>query len=269
VLFNPGDLGAFATPQEIFTTDVNNHDGGTTTLSTTVLRSGGSSKSIRIGYPNDEAGTQLAVPSFTATPTLYYRWYMYLDSNFSGHFPVGLKISRSFSTPNYTATVGEPGIDGDAYASPKLWMRYADAGSGFNPTGVGGNPTDTNVWGTCTALMNLDVGAAFSGAVLFDNGLSHVRAGYWYSIEFFQQMNSADGVADGILEIRIDRETVYSSTTTKWVDSARYVVNGISGFESLWFGGNVSYADFGYTPTATPYRYEDGYYVHTQAQWLT
>lgn len=270
ILFNPGDLGLYANHDAVFTVDTNDHDGGISSLQSSVTRPGGSSKAIRIQYPNDEAGTQLQLPAFTATKTLYYRWYMYLDSNWSGHFPVGLKISRSFTKNDFTATVGEPGTPGDAYASPKLWMKYANVDSGFNPDGIAGDPNGTHEWGTCIAIMNLDIGAAFSGAVNFDNGLPYVRAGVWYAYEIYQVMNSADGVADGRLEIRVDGEVVYLSTTIAWVQSSspRYAANGIAGWQSLWFGGNVSYGDFSFPTGTTLNRYEDGYYVSTAANWL-
>lgn len=275
VIFNPGDLGNYASDNAIFTIDTNSYDSpaSTSVLQSTVTRPGGSSKCIRIAYGADDDGTELLFPAFAATKTLYYRWYMMLGSEWSGHFPVGFKVTRTFTKNNWTAVVGEPGIDGDAYSSPKLWMRYANPDAGFNPDyPVGGVANDTKIWGTCIATMNLDIGAHFLDATLFDNGLSHVRAGVWYSYEIFQQMNSADGVGDGRLEWRIDRQPVYVNNAVRWVDSSRYAVNGIAGWQSMWFGGNCSYggAD-GFTPPSfsTPfYRYEDGYLVHTQAQWL-
>ncbi len=271
VIFDPGDLGNYANLDAVFTNDTNDSDGGTSTLQNTITRPGGSSKAVRIRYPNNEAGTQLQFPAFTATKKLYYRWYMYLTPNWEGHFPIGLKIARTFTKNDFTAVVGESGIPGDCYSSPKLWMKYPD-GSGFNPDGPNGDPDGLYWWGTCTAIMNLDVGAAFSGAMNFDNGLPYVRAGVWYSYEIFQEMNSADGVADGKFEIRIDRQTVYSSTTTRWIQSTspRYVANGIDGWQSMWFGGNVSYDQTFVFPTGELLdRFEDGYRVTDYEDWLT
>lgn len=274
VIFDPGNLGDYASDNAIFTVDTNSYGSGVSgsLLQNTVTRPGGSSKCIRIAYGADDDGTELLFPSFAATTTLYYRWYVYLDAAWSGHFPVGLKTTRTFTRSDFSAVVGEPGIDGDAYSSPKYWMRYP-TDTGFNPDYPElGVENDTKIWGTCTAIMNLDIGAHFLDATLFDNGLSHVRAGYWYLNEIYQEMNSADGVGDGKLEWRIDRQPVYVNNTVKWIDSSRYVVNGINGWQSMWFGGNTSYGGGGgFTPPSfSPplYRYEDGYYVNTQAQWL-
>jgi hypothetical protein len=271
VLFNPGDLGAFNSPGEIFTLDdgssgVNNHDNGTTTLQSTVTRPGGSSKCIRIGYPNDEAGTQLPFPNFAPTPTLYVRWWMMLDENWSGDFPVGLKTPRIFTSEDYFLA------DTDTYLSSKmLWMKYADD-TGFQPDGPQLNPDSEAVWGQCHSIHNLDIGAKYPDVNL-DNGQMYVRAGYWYSYEMYLQMNSADGVADGILETRIDRQVMMNDTAVRWIDSAgRGISTGIEGFRSMWFGGNASYSPTGggwAHPGITLYRYEDGYYVSTTADWLT
>lgn len=269
VLFNPGDLGGYATHDAIFTVDTNDHDGGISSLQSAVTRPGGSSKAIRIQYPNEEAGTQLMFPAFAPTTTLYIRWYMMLDSNWSGNLPVGLKISRAFTNPDFTAVVPDVGVTGDAYASPKLWNKYADGVSGFVPDGLPGDPNATYFWGYCAAIMDLDIGAGFSGATNFDNGLPYVRPGVWYSYEIFLKVNSADGVPDGEMEVRVDGVTIYHSTTLKYVDTARQVVRGLEGFESMWFGGNYSGGDYGRT-TFSPAlnRYEDGYYVKTTAEWL-
>lgn len=260
-IFNPGDLGGYAAPSNIFTTDVNNHDGGTTSL-VTPASAGisaspfGSSKIIRIGYPNDEAGTQLCFPAFSATQSLYHRFYFYLPTSWSGVLPVGLKFTRQFTTTDYTTI-------NDAYASPKLWNIYLDPETGFNPQHpTPGDPDATDFWGVCTAILDLDVGAAFSDPALYG-------VGSWHSNEIYTVLNSSDGAADGILEWRIDGDTVYSSSTVKWVDTARGVPNGLGGWRSMWFGGNYSGGDYGRTTLSpTLYRYEDGYYVHTSPQWL-
>lgn len=274
VIFDPGDLGNYANADEIFTVDTNDHDSGHTTLQSSVTRSGGSSKAILIEYPNDEAGTQLMFPAFTATPTLYYRWAMMLGSGWSGKLPVGLKITRSFTTNNWTAVVGESAsVLGDAYVSPKLWSKYQDVESGFNPDGIAGDPDATHFWGTCQAFMNLDAGAAFADDVNFDNGEPYVQPGVWYWYEIYQTINSADGVADGSFELRVDRKTVYKNTALAYVNSAspRFVGRGLDGFQSLWFGGNYSGGDFPDRTTLSPSldRYEDSYFVSTNARWLT
>lgn len=266
ILFNPGDLGAYTTPQQVFTVDVNNHDGGSTALvsSSGMVSPFGSTKIMRVAYPSDEAGTQWQFPAFSPTTTLYYRWYMYLDANWSGKYPVGLKTTRSFTRSDYTATVGDSGTQGDAYTGPKfIWMKYADA-SGFAPGGIGGDPNGTSVWGVCIATMNVDVGAAYASPIAY--------AGTWRLLEVYQTMNSADGVHDGTLELRVDKTTVFSSSTMDWVNSGppHYTHFGIAGWQSMWFGGNYSAGDFPGRTTLSPtlYRYEDGFFVSTDARWV-
>lgn len=261
VLFDPGDLGAYANHDAIFTVDTNDHDGGISSLQSSVTRPGGSSKAIRIQYPNDEAGTQLIFPAFAPTPTLYYRWYMLLGDEWEGNYPIGLKTARSFTTNNWIAAVGEsPSVLGDAYCGPKfVWMKYPD-GSGFAPDGPG-DPNGTAVWGCCIATMNVDVGAEYASPLDF--------AGNWMLLEVFQTINSADGAHDGTLELRVNKTTVYSSTTMDWVNSSapHYTNSGLAGWQSMWFGGNCSYDTFGF-PGMTMNRYEDGYFVSTDARWV-
>lgn len=264
VLFNPGDLGAFTTPAQIFTDDVNRYGPGdastyaVVTVQDTVTRPGGSSKALQIVYPNDEAGVELyfatAQTGFTPTPTLYLRWRMMLGAEWQNHWPVGLKTTRAFT-------------DGLAYHSAKMiWAKYAN-GSGFSPDGPGDGSLDYP-WGCCSAAYNLDVGAKYEASTLFANGLPYIRAGVWYLYEIYHQINSGDGVADGVLEMRIDGETVYTNNTFKWVDSARGAVGGLPGFTKIWFGGNISAAD-GFTSPVPLNRYEDDYFVSTDAQWVT
>lgn len=261
VLFDPGNYGSYSVPRDIFKVDVNSHDGCVTTLQSAITRPGGSSKAICIAYPNDEAGTQLIFPAFAATKTLYCRWYVMFSADWSGHWPVGLKIMRTFTKPDWTASTGETSA-GDAYSSPKLWMKYKNPELGFNPEyPVGGDPNAATIWGTCIATMNLDIGAKFPSAL-------KVGAGVWHLVEVFQQINSADGVADGKLEIRINKQVAYLNNAVRWVDKARNVTQGLAGWCSMWFGGNASYADFTFPTGKTLYRYEDGHYANTQAQWL-
>lgn len=274
VIFNPGNLGQYSTDNDIFTIDTNTYGSAASgsQLQSGVTRPGGSSKCIQISYGADDDGTELIFPAFAPTKTLYYRWSMMLGSEWSGHFPVGLKTTRTFTQSDWSAIVGEPGIDGQSYASPKLWMRYP-TDNGFNPDYPAmGVENDDKIWGTCIATMNLDIGAHFDPATLFNNGLSHVRAGYWYMMEIYQTMNSANGVADGSFEWRIDGRPVYVNNAVKWIDSSRYVVYGLNGWQSMWFGGNASYGGGGgFTPPpfTTPFhRWEDDYYVSTQPQWL-
>jgi hypothetical protein len=266
VLFDPGDLGQYANHDQIFTVDTNDHDGGFSTLQSAVTRPGGSSKCLRIDYPNDDAGTQWMFPAFAPTPTLYYRWYMMLDSSWPGHYPVGLKTSRTFTRSDYIAVPGDVGVDGDAYTSPKLvWQKYQDK-SGFCPDNIGGDPNATDVWGCCIACNNLDIGAAYSPTIVFSSA--------WVLCEFFQQINSGNGTADGILTIKLNKTTVYNNTALKYVDSLRYVPNGLAGWRSMWFGGNASYSatavppGFPFPTGTTLKRYEDSPFASTNARWV-
>jgi hypothetical protein len=255
VLFDPGDLGAYATHDEIFTVDTNDHDGGISSLQSAVTRPGGSSKAIRIQYPNDEAGTQLVIPTFDPTPSLYIRFWMFLDANWAGNYPAGLKTARCFTSDTWTTPA-----ESLAYHSPKMvWTKYL-SGEGFAPDGPGeANPA--TVWGCCSAIHNLDVGAEYSSPIDF--------AGEWRLIEIYQVINSGDGVEDGVLEMRVDTNVVYNNTTTAWVDSGRGVGTGLQGWQSLWFGGNFSGGDRGFTYSGTLNRYEDGHFASTDARWVT
>ena len=147
-----------------------------------------------------------------------------------------------------------------------IWSKYL-SGSGFAPDGPG-VANNQFVWGCCSAAFNLDVGAAYSAGMNFANGLPYVRAGVWYLYEIYHQMNTADGVGNGILEMRIDKQTVYSNTAFKWEDSARGASGGLAGFTSMWFGGNFSGGDRGFTSPSTLNRYEDAYFMSTDAQWV-
>lgn len=262
VIFNPGNLGAYTTPQQVFPEDVNRYgEGGAETFATvalqsTVTRPGGSSKAIQITYPQNEAGAELYFsPGFTATQGLYQRWYMMLDANWQGNWPAGLKTPRSFTA-------------GTTYHSSKMiWSKYLD-GSGFAPDGPG-VPNNDYVWGCCSAAYNLDVGAAYSPAMNFDNGLPYVRAGVWYLYEIYQEMNSADNVADGKLEMRIDRRVVFQDNTFAWEASARGATGGLAGWINVWFGGNFSAGDRGFTSGVPLHRYEDEYFVSTDPRWVS
>lgn len=215
--------------------NVNDYDGVTVNISSDYAHGG--SKSIRIGYPSDEAGVELAV-NFTATQSLYTRKYEYFAPGWEGNWPVGLKTSRYFTS-------------GTTYHSEKMiWQTYdATCNEQF---GMGMN----------SAIYNLDIEKMYAEAEIFSNGLPYIRTGHWYKIETWMVLNSGDGVADGILQIWIDDVQVYSNTAVKWEDSARGATGGLGGWTSMWFGGNYSGAVCG-GPDTTVYRYIDDLYLST------
>jgi len=71
--------------------DINKYDGGNSYISNTLAHSG--SNSVRIDYPNDEAGVSPTI-YFPSTQTLFTRKYEYYDSAWAGNWPVGLKTSK-------------------------------------------------------------------------------------------------------------------------------------------------------------------------------
>ncbi len=74
-------------------------------------------------------------------------------------------------------------------------------------------------------------------------------------------LNSAVDVADGVLRIWIDDQIVYDDDAVVWKSTSRQVPNG-EGWQSMWFGGNYSGADFG-GPSVPVDRYVDDVYLST------
>ena len=222
--------------------DVNTFDGVTVDISSDFAHSG--TKSIKIGYPVDEAGLQIQIAPFTSTPTLFTRKYEYYAPGWEGNWPVGLKTGRYFSKPDFTTTGGY------AYMSEKLiWQGYdspcnEDYAKGMN-----------------NAIYNLDLVSWYGSTKLFGNGLPYIRTGHWYKFETWIVMNSAVDATDGVLKIWVDNNLVYSKTNVVWRSSSRGTPNG-AGWQSMWFGGNYSGAVCG-APSQTLYRYIDDLYVST------
>jgi hypothetical protein len=215
----------------------NTYDGGSCSISTTYAHSG--TKSIRLAYPNDEAGTELHAPAFaSATPTLYTRKYEYFPSTWATNWPVGLKTSRYFTA-------------GTAYHSEKMiWQTYDSTCN--EQYGMGMN----------SAVYNLDLEKMYSASELFGNGLPYIRTDHWYKIETWMVINTGDNVANGTLKIWIDDVLVYNNTALAWVSSARGASGGLGGWTNMWFGGNYSGAICG-NPSTTLYRYIDDFYLST------
>lgn len=265
ILFNPGNLGAYTSifgAGGIFE-DLNNN-GAVTTLQSAVTRPGGSSKAIRIAYDVEDDGVELYPPAFAATHSLYTRWYMMVGPEWTGFWPVGLKTNRYFTNVDHRVIVGDPGAEGDIYCSTKFfWQRYPQDG---------GDSTADHVWGLNHACNNMEVPTAYQAGTLFNNGLPYIRAGYWYKLELWMVVNSAVNANDGILQSWVDDRLVFSSTTWPWANvgngasnpggQSRSVTQGLNGWMSMWFGGNISAATFP-PGGASLFRYEDGYYLST------
>lgn len=229
----------------IFTGDVDIYGGGIVEISTDYAHSG--SKSVRIGYPNNEAGINLSPPPFVPTRSLYTRKYEYYAPGWDANFPACLKTSRYFTRSDYTYDGGY------AYMSEKLLCTNDDSCSQY---GCSLNyVTSMN-----NAITNLDLKHCYQANEIFGNGLPYIRTGHWYKFETWMVLNSATDVADGVLQIWIDDVLVYSNTTVVWKSSSRGCPNG-DGWQSMWFGGN--YTGDGCRPSYTLYRYIDDVYLST------
>lgn len=225
--------------------DVNTYEGVKVELSTERAHSG--SKSIKITYPNDEAGVELKPAAFGATKSLYTRKYEYYSAGWEGNWPVGLKTSRYFTRADFGT-----GADGaaSAYMSEKLiWQTYS------------GSTSDQYARGLCMAIYNQDIEATYASNTLFGNSLPYIRTGHWYKLETWLVLNSAVDAADGIMQVWIDDQLVLDKKNVVWRSSSRGVPNG-TGWQSMWFGGNYSGAVFGGPSTAVS-RYIDDLYLST------
>lgn len=325
VFFQP-DFGAAATVNGMYD-DWNTVGSIAVAFDNSVLRSGGSSKVIRIGYNADEDEWDGMVyfdqhGLSSGTTTLYTRKYVYFDSLWQNHWPVGLKTSRMF-----TAHQSISGPD-YAYMSEKfIWQAYplgritgsisgttltvattvwggVFVGSRIVGTGVtagttitaslgggqytvsasqtvsagttificdgansGGDPYADYVWGLNHATFNNDRVAQYSSGTNFGNGLPYIRTGHWYCLESWQVMNSADDVADGVLQCRVDGQVVINESIA-WRSTTRGCPNGTA-WRWMWFGGNISTTSNDNFPTGqTLYRREDGHYLSTTADWV-
>lgn len=262
VFFEP-DFDAAASVNAMF----DDHNGNiAATFSTTVARPGGSTKSVKISYTADE-DEWTGFVDFTGriagnqTKTLYCRKWIYYDSLWGeGHYPVGLKTSRYF-----TSTTPGPN---EAYMSEKyIWQDYPP------PTGDFGDPDREYVWGLNHACFNNDRVQRYTEAMIFSDSEPYVHDSRWYCYETFIEMNSADNVADGKLQCRINGVVVKNDTNVAFQASDRddgegnAPVNGTH-WMSMWFGGNISVAANNNFPTGqTLDRYEQGYKLSTTADW--
>ena len=329
VFFQP-NLSAASTVNGMFD-DWNTVGTISVALDSSVLRPGGSTKAIRIGYNADEDEWDGMVyfdqhGLASGTTSLYTRKYIYFDSLWQNHWPVGLKTSRMF-------TQHQTGVAADfAYMSEKyIWQAYPlgevtgsisgttltvsaitnggvyvtsrIVGTGITagttitsqlsgtPNGVGtyqistsqtvssttificdgansgGDPFADYAWGLNQACFNNDRVAQYPAGTNFGNGLPYIRTGHWYSLETWQVMNSADDVADGVLQCRVDGQIILNESIA-WRSTSRGCPNGTA-WRWMWFGGNISVTNNKNFPTGqTLYRREDGHYLSTTADWL-
>lgn len=222
--------------------DVNEYGGVIVGLSTDVAHSG--SRSVKITYPVDEAGVELKITPFTATRSLYTRKYEYYAPGWEGNWPVGLKTSRYFTTPNFSNT-------NTAYMSEKLiWQTYSTSCS------------ENYALGMNNAISDLDLETTYRTTTLFGNGLPYIRTGRWYKYETWMVLDSAVDAGDGVLQIWIDGNLVYSNAQVPWRSTSRGTAGSTSGWQSMWFGGNYSGAVCG-NPSQALVRYIDDVYVST------
>lgn len=218
--------------------DVNRYAGIITEISNKYAHSG--EKSIKLGYPHNEAGVELQVNDLGSTKSLYTRKYEYFETGWEKNWPVGLKTSRYFT-----------GNDSSyAYMSEKLiWQSYDSSCN--EEYGMGMN----------NAIGNKDLVDWYQSSELFKNNRPYIRTGHWYKFETWMVLNSAVDVPDGILKVWIDDVLVYSNESLSWKETSRGRING-EGWTRMWFGGNYSGAICG-NPSTTLYRYIDDLYVST------
>jgi hypothetical protein len=223
--------------------DVNRYGGVEINISEDYFHSG--NKSVKIGYPNDEAGVELKPPPFSESESLYIRKYEYYAPGWEGNWPVGLKTSRYFTTLDYS--VGSS-PEAYVYMSEKLiWQSYNSSCD------------EDFALGMNNAIFNRDLVKMYDGDEIFGNGLPYIRTGHWYKFETWIVLNSAVDMPDGVLQVWIDDVLVYSDSTVIWKSADRGCPNG-EGWQSMWFGGNYSGAVCN-DPDRTVYRYIDDFYL--------
>lgn len=263
VFFNP-NFDSFSTVNSMYD-DHNTVGTIAVAFDSSVTRSGGASKSVRIDYSADEdewTGTvdlQARGVSTGESTTLYTRKFMRFDSLWETHWPVGLKTSRYF-----TDRLGRSNY---AYMSEKyIWQKYP-------PPTEDGDPNAQYVWGLNHACFNNDRVQQYTSGMLFGNGLPYIRSGRFYLFETFIQMNSADNVGDGKLHCRVDGVAVKTDNNVAFLASLR--TDGAGGqpefgskWQSFWFGGNISVATNNNFPAGQQLkRYETDHYASTTADW--
>lgn len=220
--------------------DVNKYDGILVDTVDSLSHTG--TKSIRLTYPVNEAGVELQINYFQATPSLYTRKYEYFAPGWEHNWPVGLKTSRYFS--------GDGSLSSAYHSEKMIWLTYDSDCNELYGTGM------------MSAIGDMDLEHMYQETEIFGNGLPYIRTGHWYKIETWMVVNSGDGVADGILQIWVDDVPVYDNTSVPWVDSIRGRSQGLDGWTRMWFGGNYSGAICG-EPDTTLYRYIDDLYLST------
>ncbi|WP_101760246.1 polysaccharide lyase [Oceanicoccus sp. KOV_DT_Chl] len=211
---------------------------GFATLSTDQAHSG--SKSIRIAYSEDEAGS-FFYKRFPFTNSLFTRKYERFEGQWAGNWPAGLKTSRYFTTSDYTS--------GDhAYMSEKLIWRE------------GSDPDRNYSYNYNNAIGSSDLIGKYPATTTFGNGQPYITTNHWYKVETWMVLNSAVDVPDGVLQIWIDDQLIVDNQNMMWKSTARGKPNG-EGWQAMWFGGNLT--NYGQDPSETVYRYIDDLYLST------
>jgi hypothetical protein len=235
------------TLREIFSEDVNRYCGIECEISTDVAHSG--SRSVKLGYPKNEAGVELKPPPFAPTKTLFCRKYEYFAPGWEKNWPTGLKTSRYFTTPSYRYY-----DEGKAYAYMSEKFIYQTYNCTCN---------EEFGMGMMHALYNLDLRHMYEEDETFGNGKPYIRTGHWYRFETWMVLDSAVDAEDGVLQFWVDDVLMYSNKNVPWRSTRKQnrPTNG-GGWQSMWFGGNYSGANCG-DPSRTVYRYIDDFYLST------
>lgn len=266
VFFQP-DIGVLADGNTLVSSgtfqDENNANGGDSVVQSAVTRPGGQSKAIRIAYVQDESQSTLTlfgtsnVPAgpVPSTTTLFVRSYEMVDAGWAAHWPQGLKTLRVFAGAGGTGCLGV--APGDI---PYISEKIIYPGYETSPDPRLEAYVTSGSWAYCERP---EIEATYTSGMIFANGLPYLRTNVWYKWERWYVMNSANDVADGVMQIWIDDQLVLSRTNVVY----RSVAAGTGGaggstWKSFWYGGN--YSNTG-TFTATPpiYRYIDSPYAST------
>ncbi len=257
--------------------EANKLNGITCELSKEYAHSG--SRSIKLGYPNDEAGVALKPYPFShyglpqGTETLFVRKYELFTPGWEGNWPIGLKTSRYFTRSDWT-TGGDD--NKSAYLSEKLiWQTYDTTCN------------EQVALGMNNACINCDIVDQYQPNELFSNGLPYIRTGHWYKFETWLRMDSAIDTNDGVLKVWIDDVLVFASDhvpfrTAGGKPAAPHPCSAAQnrpavlyprpdhptedgvGWQSMWFGGNYSGdKEICGGPDQTVYRYLDDLYLST------
>lgn len=189
-------------------------------------------KSIRITYYQTEDGPvmwfpELQLPGDAFVRTIDLTWFERFEG-FNGQWPDGLKISRFFTGPRSNVFSG--------VVSSNKWYTGYSAGDQYG-------------YQINNAIGNMDI-------VYPDGGELNppIQDGQWYKIRIRMELNSGDGVPDGVMQQWINDVLLLDRHDIAFADSGRIQGALFNGWRHMWIGGNWSDSQ----PIATPaYRYID------------